>query len=427
MTLNINRRLFLVGSAAASALAVGMSVPAFGQEARLRYYFWGGPGRSDRKVDTATKFAAARGGLVVDSEWSPWGDYWPRLATQISGGNAPDLIQMDYRYIFEYARRGVLRPLDDLYPSIITATDFGDQRIDAGRVDGKLYGITIGDNVMGLGYDVNAWKAAGVTLTNDMTWTAFHDMCGEFKKANTKEGYYATNNSGGGETAFELWLRQKGKALYNAEGLAFDATDAAEWFEFWRKMSEDGLAPPADAIALQQPNPENNGITLQQTASSPMWSNEANPIGKLLPFPLEMVQLPRQTVEGPSGAYLKPSQFMSISATSKSPELAAEVINYLTNNLQSFKDVGVETAVPPSAKVREEIVPFLDEASLKSVKFVEEVSKTAQALPPPPPAGAGEITQVLTDTNLQVLFGNLTPEQAGAQLVQEAEAILARA
>ena len=58
-------------------------------------------------------FAPKNPGIAVEGESAGWTDYWPRLATQAAGRNAPDVIQMDYRYIFEYARRGALLPLDD--------------------------------------------------------------------------------------------------------------------------------------------------------------------------------------------------------------------------------------------------------------------------------------------------------------------------
>lgn len=427
MTISINRRQLLAGTAAIAA-TTSLGLPAWAQEARLRYYFWGGPGRSDRKVDTTTKFATERGGLVVDSEWSPWGDYWPRLATQISGGNAPDLIQMDYLYLAEYARRGVLLPLDEFYPSIIQADDFGDQRLQSGMVDGKLYGVTIGDNALGIGYDKQAWDAAGVEIPTLITWEGFREACRAFKAGNTDEKRFATTNWAGSDNLLEIWLRQKGKPLYTPEGqVGFDAADAAEWFEYWRTMSEEGLAAGAEETSMIAPGLEMSLLVQGYAASQPIWSNELNPITQLVPFPLEIVPLPQQTEDGASGAYLKPSQFMSISATSANPAIAAEVINYLTNSLQAFQDVGVDTAVPPSARVREEIVPSLDEVPLKSVRYVELVSERAEPLPTARPGGAGEVVQAQTDINLQLLYGSIDAEQAGQQLVQEAEAVLARA
>ena len=51
---------------------------------------------------------------------------------------------MDYRYIFEYARRGALLPLDHSSARRSTSTDFSAAAIDSGKVDGKLYGVSLG-------------------------------------------------------------------------------------------------------------------------------------------------------------------------------------------------------------------------------------------------------------------------------------------
>ncbi len=72
--------------------------------------------------------------------------YWTRLATQTAGGNAPDLIQMDYRYIFEYARRGTLLDFTPYMGKGLAIDDFGAPNIDSGKVDGKLYGVNLGVN-----------------------------------------------------------------------------------------------------------------------------------------------------------------------------------------------------------------------------------------------------------------------------------------
>ena len=77
-----------------------------------------------------------------------WNDYWQKLATQAAGQNLPDLIQMDYRFIFEYARRQQLAALDEFVGNQIALDDFDPNQLDSGKVDGKLYGISMGANSM---------------------------------------------------------------------------------------------------------------------------------------------------------------------------------------------------------------------------------------------------------------------------------------
>ena len=55
---------------------------------------------------------------------------------------------MDYRYIFEYARRGQLADLTPSSASSSTSPIFDPNQLDSGKVDDKLYGISMGANSM---------------------------------------------------------------------------------------------------------------------------------------------------------------------------------------------------------------------------------------------------------------------------------------
>ena len=114
----ITRRGVMAGASAAGAV---LSTP-FGSSGaraqagtRLRCFWWGNPDR-DKRTKAALDAYKAKSGTEISAEALGWGDYWTKLGTQTAGGNAPDLIQMDYRYIFEYARRETLLALDAQVP-----------------------------------------------------------------------------------------------------------------------------------------------------------------------------------------------------------------------------------------------------------------------------------------------------------------------
>ena len=70
----------------------------------------------------------------------------------------------------------------------------------------------------------------------------------------------------------------------------------------------------------------------------------------------------------------------------------------------------------------------LDEANQIALNFVANLGDLLGPLPPPPPAAAGEVDSSLIRTlGQEVGFGAKTPEQAGAELVSGATAILSRA
>src|SRR4030095_10587479 len=81
---------------------------------RMRAVWWGGQDRARRTNEAIQLFEKQRADLKIATESTAWADYWTKVATLVAGGNAPDGIQMDYRYLVEYAKRGTLLPLDPL-------------------------------------------------------------------------------------------------------------------------------------------------------------------------------------------------------------------------------------------------------------------------------------------------------------------------
>ena len=390
--------------------------------------WWGNTNRNERTAKVIELFTAANPGVGLEGESAGWDDYWTRLATQTAGGNAPDVMQMDYRYIFEYARRGVLLPLDDaMAAGTLDLSGFSEDAIAGGKVDGKTYGISLGANSSTMMVSKAAFEEAGVALPErGMTWDDYAARAAELTEKAGKRGFYGSSDGGGVEPTFECWLRQRGKALYDAEGkLGFDAGDATEWFAMWQGMRDSGACVPADLQALDQLTIETSMVTLGHAAVAFNHTNQIVGFQAVNQSPLVMVPYPTAGADSKPGQYRKPSMFFSAYANTGVPVEAAKFVSYFINDPAATEVLGVERGVPESAAVREALSNTLDELGKAQIEFIENLGDLAGPLPPPPPAGAGEIQFALKRINEEVGFG--TPPEAGAEtLVSEATAILAR-
>ncbi len=428
MTMRLDRRQLLAGGASLAALATLSGRAAYAQETRVRLLWWGSQGRAERTNEVVKMFNAAHAGTLVEGESAGWDSYWTRLATQTAGGNAPDVIQMDYRYIFEYARRDALLPLDDLIGSgAIDLSGFSPEAISGGQVDGKTYGVSLGANSSAMIVNAGAFTDAGLAAPErGITWDDFADRCAELTAAAGRRGFHGTQDAGGVEPTFEGWLRQRGKELYTPEGkLGFAAEDAGAWYEMWAAMRESGACVPADLQALDQLNIETGMVTLGHAAVSFAHSNQLVGYQGLNEAPLTMTPYPT-TPGGQPGQYRKPSMFFSLFSKTAVADQAGTFLNFFINDPAAAKVLGVERGVPESAPIREMLAAELDEASRVQIEYVDGLGEFAGPLPPPPPQGAGEIQFSLKRINEEIGFGSRTPAEGGAALVSEAEAILAR-
>jgi len=421
---SISRRRLLALAGAASALSV---LPAMAQDRRLRAIWWGGQDRTNRTQDAINKFLANNPGLSVDTESLAFSDYITRVSTQIAGGNAPDLIQMDYRYITEYAQRGTLEPLDDYIGKDLNLGDWPAAAIDSSRVDGKLYGINLGNNTNALFFDTVTWGKAGITeIPLNTEWTKFFDMAAEVTKANAGGTYFGANDASGKAAAFDNWARQKGLSVYNGQEAGTPAEAVAEWFTMWADARAKGAIPPADIAALDEDTVDSNLIVQGYAGTAFVHSNSLIGYQKTSKNPLDMTTYPQGA--GPhSGQYLKPSQMWSIYSGSPVKQDAIKLANFMVSEQEGALALGLERGVPASASIQDALRPTLDELNTRSLDYVVEVTKTVSPIPAPPPRGATEAESKLKEISQMVAFGQLTPEQGGQQYYDEANGILARA
>src|SRR6185312_15108716 len=424
-----NRREFLIGGAAVAAAAVMAGRPALAAGVNLRQIFWGSQARADRTYKANDLYKAANSGTDIASEFYAWNDYWPKLATETAGGNAPDIIQMDYRYIVEYADRQAIAPLDDFVGKELDLHDFDKDQIEGGKVNGKLYGISLGANSVASIVNTAAFKEAGVPVPdNNSTYDDLRSACEAFKKANIRGGMKAFQDGSGVEPLLENWLRQRGKALYTADGkLGFDAKDATEWFKLWKDLRDAELIVTPDDQALDTGPLDQTMVVLGKAAVTFANSNQLVAFQALMKDPVTITAFPRVGKDGKGGHYRKPSMFWSVAGQSKLGADAAKYVSFFINNVDANKVLGVERGIPAAASVRDAIAPLLSAQDQVALKFVSSLGDLLGPIPPPPPTNAGEIDiDLMLKTSQAVAFGQQSPEDAGPDFVKQATDILAR-
>src|SRR4051794_7855703 len=317
-------------------------------------FWWGTKERADR-TEAANKLYSERNpGVAIDGESVGWNDYWPRLATQSAGRNAADIIQMDYRYIFEYARRGALLPLDSYLGKSLNLVDFSPAAVDSGKVDGKIYGVSLGLNSVALVYDKQLIEALGLKSPSwPMTWKDFGDLAVEITKAAKKEGGYAGIQDGGGyEPALESWVRQRGLNLYTPDGkLGFTEKDLVEFLAYWSDLRKRKACVGPDVQALDKLTVENSMLSLGKAAMSFANSNQLVAFQAINKNKLGITMFPSGGQSAKPGQYLKPSQLWSVSARAKDQETAVKIVDFFVSNPDAGLLLGAERGIPASSKV----------------------------------------------------------------------------
>ncbi len=219
-----------------------------------------------------------------------------------------------------------------------------------GKVDGKLYGVTLGTNSKAMVYDTAMFEKVGVkALDPKWTWDDMARIAGEISKINPGK-YWGSGDNSRWEQGFEHWLNQRGKLLYTAEGkAAFTRDDVAEWFALWDKLRKSGAVAPAEVAATNTGSIDQYEISRGTAAMSFANSNQVVAFQNINKSKLAISVFPNEP-GGSSGHYIKPAMMMSVSSRTKPPEDAAKIIEFLVNDPDGVKALGIERGVPGSTR-----------------------------------------------------------------------------
>ncbi len=206
------------------------------EETTLRVMWWGSQTRHDRTMAAIAKFEEKNPGVKVDAEFTSFDEYWRKLATQVAGNQVPDVIQMGYTYLIQYANSGVLADLKPYFESgAIDVSDVAESVIASGQVDGHIYALSTGTNCLATFYRKDVADAAGVEVPMDLTYEKVIELS---KTVYEKTG--RTNNIPIDLDAVRLYVRSRGMQLYNEEGTALGFDDPKYIADLWQ-MRVDGL------------------------------------------------------------------------------------------------------------------------------------------------------------------------------------------
>ncbi|UOQ43977.1 sugar ABC transporter substrate-binding protein [Halobacillus salinarum] len=393
----------------------------------LRMTWWGSQSRHDQTQEIIKKFEEENPDIKIDAEFTGWDGYFEKMAAQAAGNNLPDIMQQNFgEYLTQYADKNLLT---DLTPYVedgtIDVDGVSDTVMKSGKKNGKLLGIPTGTNALAAFYNKDMLDKSGVTIPESGEWT-WDDYMQISEKVHAKTGKYGTRLMDP-TVAFEYYLRENGKKLFNEDGSALGYEDdqlMVDYFNMNKELVEKGAAPGYEVIQ-QIKGVEDELITRGEAAFDLRWSNQATALdsasnGKNI----QMTLMPGENND--QGMYLKPAMLWSISKNSKHKDEAAKFINFFTNNIEVYKIAGSDRGVPIKEEIREEMKSDLSDTDKKVYEYIDKVTKHSSPIDSNYPPQASEIMASLQKIDELVMYEELTPEQGAKQFRDESERILSR-
>lgn len=386
----------------------------------IRFSWWGGDSRHKATLNAIKLFEKANPDIKVKAEYSGYDGIVEKMTTQIAGGTAPDLMQINYDWLVNYSPTG--EGFYDLSQfSDLDLSGYSEDLLEVGKVNGIQNAIPLATNAYTLIVNKTQYDKNNISVPK--TWEELFAAADKFP-----DGQYPLYTSP--YTGFILssqYIQQKtGIPFITKEGeLGFSEAQIKEALDFYSSLVDKKVLPPVEesvgelsgASALN----ESPAFLDGKYAGVHEWSSQVqvyenalkNADGQELAF----LGLPTQDGMKDSGISTKPALLLAVSKTTKHPKETAKLLNFLLNDESAVKELGLERGVPAN-KIASDILD--KEGVITGISKVanDYVSDNMSPIPLSPYFEAAKVTEAWGPLMDSYAYGELTSKDAAKQMFE---------
>ena len=394
--------------------------------------WWGSQTRHDRTIGAIDLYMDRNAYVTIEYEYSGWDGYWDKIAAQAAAGELPNVWQQSIAYVKRYAEANQILDLQPYVDKgLIDLSKWSQGAVDTTKINGVLYSLTMGNTAHAIIYDPDLFNEAGVPQpTLDWTWDDYktaiktiHENLGiygdcEFPNQNAKDG-------------LRHYVFSQGYTIFNEaqDALAFPKELMIEYLN-WEKEAQDAGYIPDISVQKEINTTEDSLLVTGEAAmKSSMNSNMCVSLMEAAGKPLAMTCYPHASNEVHSGTVLGPSMVINMSNTGTEYEKdeSAKLLNFILNDIDANMILAAERGVPGNSEVAEAIVnsDVVSDYARITIDYVNAVAPYTIADPDAiRPTADGELITIYTNYHDQVMYGQISAEEAADAFFEEANALL---
>lgn len=395
---------------------------AAAEPVKMNITWWGNQPRHDATNKVLELYSKNNTNVTFAPEFSGFDAYYDKLTMLAAANNMPDIFQW-FVGNDQYFQKGLVAPLDEYVSSGLINTDNITQGIlDTGKLDGKLYGISLGINAKAMAVDPALYEKAGLTVPEN-GYASWEDLEKDLIKLKEVTGAYGGNDLLDLGNMLAYYARQYGQSVFDPSGLSIDEATFVNYYTMKLKWMKEGLIPPVDVI-LTSKGIEDSELVKGKAGIAYSYSSQFEQLENAAGRPLKLIPPPGPNQD--KGLDVRPGLHFAISADSKNKEEAAKFINFFVNDLEANNSLKGERGVPVSSAVRDNLQSSLSTAQQQIYKYMDYVSEHSSPADPMLPNNFAQINELLLSLNEQILYEKISPSEAYKQLKDQAAALAAQ-
>lgn len=412
------------------ALCMMLSVTALADEKIvLRFSWWGGDERLAATLEVIEQFEALHPNVKIEAEYGSSDGYTDKLATQLAGGTAPDIMQIDpavfasfitdENYFIDYLAAGFdFSQFEESYIS---------QQVN-GRFDGKQYGIPTGIAGGAMLVNKNVADKIGIDFSEQYTWDDLFDWAKKVQEYDPEMYLLCSNTTFVKQMMLAYAKQLTGKTTFNPETreLNYSKEEWTEILTFAKRLYDEKVVPPASystAYSGDNLQSDPNWIAGKYVAAF-CYTSTCEIIAAAAPdFEYTAGLLPLLAGSDVDAHNANCPQVIAVNSRSKNVEMAIAFVDYFFNNETAQATLGTVRSVPPTANAR-----ALAEKNGKLSTLLKEacdVCALYQGLPDDKYASSGESVQIQLDAVEALGYDAVTPEAMAEEIIDLYNAMIA--
>ncbi len=409
------------------AVCLGLALPAAlwaaPKDIKMRFSWWGGDDRHKATLAALDLYSKKFPNVKIDGEYGAFATFYQKLLTQLNGGTAPDVFQVDFKWVYD-----LLSQNNAWFVNMNTLSG----NIDMSGIDMKfardwaavgdfLIGLPMGVNGIGLAYNKDLVAKAGIDINDTWDWDSLLAAGAKMKQYDKGKYAFFYGNKDYFTYMIKVYIKQKtGNDLIKPDyTLGFARPDIVEAFSLLRKLLDTGTMPP-----LEETVPFEK-VYADQT---PNWLNQVYaicaPSSSILPrikaaskFELGVARYPVMKNAKNPGLITAPTMMISVNAASPNRAEAIKLVDWMLNDRDAILTLKDTRGLPAVKKARE----ILAQEKLMDPLIVKMVES---ALPfSGGPEGAlsqnAEVVSIIEDYVQKVGYRKLAPEQAADAFIKD--------
>lgn len=318
----------------------------------IRFSWWGGDDRHQATNEAIKLWNEIHPEIQIIAEYGGWDGWTEKVSSQLSGGTAPDVMQINYDWLISFSPDGKgFYNLNQL-ESQLDLSQFDKDVLSFGEVDGILNAVTVSVSGRGMFYNSETYRRFNAEYP--ATW---NELLALGEKFSQEDIYPIDLDIQSGGTAWYLAVvyvqQQTGRDFLSMDGeLGFTEDDIRLALDFYKELENNHVIRTVDmrtdedgSAALYQ-SPE---FIDGRVAGVLEWGSSVGKYEMALPEGvLETGAMLSDDSGNNSGWLIKPSVMYAISKDTEYPDESAAFMNFLLNDEKCAEILGTTRGIPSS-------------------------------------------------------------------------------